>query len=97
MAEGHSEDSFWRQTFATFGAAMRARRRLAHIRMQEAFAVAHVSAEMTALAGIGKLPPLDEYLRRLEPPRKRTARDMIVVLEDAAARGAQIRIRKREG
>lgn len=75
---------------------MRARRSMAKERLQEAVALAHMAAEMNALAGIGKLAPLDDYLRRLEPQRRRTAREMISVLKDAAARGAPIRIRKRE-
>lgn len=54
-------------------------------------------ARMIALAQIGKLGPLDDWLKEVRPRPKRTVRDMILALQDAAARGAPITIRKVEG
>lgn len=58
-------------------------------------ALDHLQAEMNALAAIGKLPALDEYLARFDPPRRRTAMDMLAALQGAA--GSKITIRKVEG
>jgi hypothetical protein len=54
-------------------------------------------ARMIALARIGKLGPLDDWLKEVRPQAKRGVRDMILALQDAAARGAPITIRKVEG
>lgn len=56
-----------------------------------------MGAEMNALAGVGKLPPLDDYLARVRPPEKRGIAGMLATLQDAAARSRAMTIRKVEG
>lgn len=80
---------------ASYTALMRAKAAQRQVDVEQQVALQHVAAEMNALAGIGKLPALNDYLDRFRPPRKRTVADMIRTLQDAAGRGAAIRIRER--
>jgi hypothetical protein len=66
-------------------------------RIEESIAVQWHAAQMQALAQVGKLAPLDDWLARVRPRPKRGVRDMILALQDAQARGAKISIRKVEG
>ncbi len=72
-----------------------ARRR--QIAIEEQVAVHWHAAQMQALAAAGKLSPLNDWLDRVRPHKPRSVRDMIVALQDAAARGAPIAITKVEG
>lgn len=63
---------------------------------EEQVAIHHLSAQMRVMAGAGKLDPLEDWLKRVRPQPKRTVRDMILTLQDAAARGARITITKLE-
>lgn len=57
----------------------------------------HMAAQMRVMAGAGKLGSLDVWLEHVRPKKPRTVRDMILALQDAAARGAPITITKVEG
>lgn len=52
---------------------------------------------MHAMAGVGKLTGLDDWLAQVRPRKKRSVSDMIQTLRDAAARGAPLRIKKIKG
>lgn len=58
--------------------------------------LSYLAAQMTVMAGAGKLGPLDDWLRYVRPQKPRTVQDMILALQDAAARGAPITITKME-
>ncbi len=76
---------------------MRAHARDRQITLEEQVALRWTGARMQAMASIGKLAPLDDWLKEVRPQPKRTVRDMIGALQDAAARGAPITIRKVSG
>ncbi len=97
LASGRTEAAFWRQTPATFAAAMRADAKERQGRIEEQVALDWLAAQMQTMAGGGKLDPLDEWLAKVRPQPRRTVRDMILALQDAAARGAPITITKVEG
>jgi hypothetical protein len=76
---------------------MRAHAKARQSAREERVGVNWQHARMIALARIGKLGPLDDWLKEVRPRPRRTVRDMILALQDAAARGAPITIRKVEG
>ena len=57
----------------------------------------YVAAQMRVMAGAGKLAPLEQYLEQVRPQKPRTVKDMILALQDAAARGAPITFEQVEG
>lgn len=64
---------------------------------EEQIGNAWLAARMQAQASIGKLKPLDDWLKLVRPQPKRTVRDMILTLQDAAARGGKMTFRKVKG
>lgn len=66
-------------------------------RIEEQVALDWLAAQMHTMAGGGKLAPLDEWLAKVRPQPRRTVRDMILALQDAAARGAPIRVTQVKG
>ncbi len=86
---------FWRLTPARHRAILLARRRQLRDASRERVALDHMQAEMNALAAIGKPRPLEDYLARFDPPKRRSALDMLAVLRRAG--GSKITITKVEG
>jgi len=76
---------------------MRADSKRRQSQLEQDVAISWLAAQMHTMAGGGKLDPLEDWLKRVRPQPKRTVRDMILTLQDAAARGAKITIRKVEG
>lgn len=76
---------------------MRADKRAAQLALEERVLLQYLAAQMGPVARVGKLGPLDRWLEQVRPRKKRSVRDMIVALQDAAARGAPIRITKVKG
>jgi hypothetical protein len=76
---------------------MRGDAKLRQIAIEEQIAVQWHAAQMRVMAGAGKLDPLEDWLKRVRPRPKRTVSDMILALQDLAARGANITIRQVEG
>lgn len=70
---------------------------LRQARIEEQVLSDYVAAQMRVMAGAGKLGALDRWLEQVRPHKPRSVRDMIHALQDAAARGAPITIRKVEG
>ena len=76
---------------------MRGHKRAAQLALEERVLIEYLAAQMRVQAGAGKLAPLEDYLKKVRPRAKRTVKDMILALQDAAARGAPIKITKVEG
>lgn len=76
---------------------MRGHKRAAQLALEERVLVAYLAAQMGPVAKVGKLGPLERWLEQVRPRKKRSVRDMILALEDAAARGAPITITKVKG
>lgn len=76
---------------------MRADAKVRQAAREEQVALHYLSAQMRVVAGVGKLGDLERWLEHVRPRKPRTVRDMILALQDAAARGAPIRITKVEG
>ena len=76
---------------------MRGHKRAAQLALEERVLIESLAAQMRVQAGAGKLAPLEDYLKKVRPRAKRTVKDMILALQDAAARGAPIKITKVEG
>ena len=92
MAAGFDEASFWRQTPASHAAIWQALAAERQARREERVGLDHLAAQMNALASVGKLNELDNWLAAVRPARKRSVAEMILTLQDAAARGAPLRI-----
>ena len=73
---------------------MKAYRKRRQNEIENTVALNHQAAQMNAMAGVGKLAPLDDWLRQVRPRKKRSVSDMIQTLRDAAARGAPITIKQ---
>lgn len=97
LASGRTEPEFWHQTPASFVAAMRADRQAAQLALEERVLLAYLAAQMGPVAKVGKLGPLERWLEQVRPRKKRSVGDMVVALQDAAARGAPITITKVKG
>ncbi|MGL5447901.1 MAG: hypothetical protein ACRDBL_11385 [Rhabdaerophilum sp.] len=76
---------------------MRADAKARQSAIEEQVAVQWLAAQMQVMASGGKLAPLEDWLAKVRPRPKRTVRDMILALQDAQARGANITITKVEG
>lgn len=76
---------------------MKADAKVRQAAIEERVLTDYIAAQMRVMAGAGKLAPLDEYLMQVRPRKPRTVSDMILALQDAAARGAPIKIVKVSG
>jgi hypothetical protein len=76
---------------------MEADAKVRQARIEEQVLTDYVAAQMRVMAGAGKLGSLDRWVEQVRPSKPRSVRDMILALQDAAARGAPITIRKVEG
>lgn len=76
---------------------MRADDRARQAAREDRILVEYLSAQMRVVAPVGKLGPLERWLEQVRPTRPRSVRDMILALQDAAARGAPIKITKVKG
>lgn len=76
---------------------MRADAKLRQEAVEVQIAVHWHSAQMRVFAGAGKLAPLDDWLAKVRPAPPRSVEDMILALQDAAARGAPITFEQVEG
>lgn len=65
--------------------------------LEERVLTEYLAAQMRVVAQVGKLGPLDRWLEEVRPRKPRGVRDMILALQDAAARGAPITITNVEG
>ncbi|MEM6907174.1 MAG: hypothetical protein AAF494_00725 [Pseudomonadota bacterium] len=96
LSSGRTERDFWQQTLASFSVAMRGDAKRNQVDIENKVFLSYLAAQMTVMAGAGKLGPLDDWLRYVRPQKPRTVQDMILALQDAAARGAPITITKME-
>lgn len=65
--------------------------------LEERVLVEYLAAQMNPMAKVGKLGSLAQWLDEVRPRKPRSVRDIIVAFQDAAARGAPIKITKVEG
>ena len=92
---GQSEDTFWRQTPASFRAVLDGtRRRLERDAEMQAMQSWQTAAFVAIAQSKNGLKPLDEYRQRRRKGGKATVAQMLGVLRDAAARGMPVTIRK---
>lgn len=76
---------------------MEADAKLRQAAIEEQVAVQYLAAQMNVMAGAGKIGPLEQWLDHVRPKKPRSVRDWLLAFEDAAARGAPIRITKVKG
>lgn len=95
VSAGFLPDTFWDQTPATFGAAMRGVRARLEREADDLVRLAHQTAvfsRMDKLSG-----DVRRYLPKRGAPVRQSPRDMLAVLRSLQAGGAPMTIRKREG
>lgn len=76
---------------------MKADAKVRQLALEEQVLVQYLAAQMGPVAKVGKLGPLERWLKPVRPRKKRSVSDMIATLRDAAASGAPITITKVKG
>jgi hypothetical protein len=96
---GQDEARFWVQTPASFRAVVAGVRRRLQREREDRLVLAHETAALGGAAHAGKLQDVDHYLEKIRPRTRKTPEQLLRVLQDAAARGAPMTIRRvrREG
>lgn len=87
---GFDPDAFWHQTPDTFGLVMNGVRKRLEREADNRVALAWQTGVFAATAQAGKLKPLKHYLRK--SGQKQSADEMIAIMRDFKARGANMKI-----